>query len=583
MAKFNDKDKEAESSSSIAGPKEGGRKGETQGEGLGRLDWKESKSYTRVPKMELPNFTGDNPREWIRKANKFSKINGVEEKIKSKIAELYLRDKADIWFHGVFNGTGTIPWTELATTFCGRFGEGTPEEAIEEFNKLRQEGFVADYLEKFELLKALVMPSLPYLADSYYKACFLSGLKDEIVNMAKMAKPPTLVDAIEVAKLQEKNLKAMQKIHKPLSNTPQSHKTPFHPQNHNKWNPSTSRPSDKPLTNSYKNPNSHINQFKRITPSEFNLKKEKGLCYRCAKTYTIGHICKQSHIHLLLVNDDNEDPVANEGEKETEPDVFCACIEGKLGDEHIEVSVHALAGGREHKTIRLKGIIKGRTITALIDSGSTHCFLDEQLARSLRLDSSGPSLVVNVASREKVQSRSLTKPVVWKMQGYEFQHQFNTLKLGGYDMVLGVDWLHKWARKQAYGILAQLSAVDEEAQNSDNIPPKMEGVLQDFEEKTEIEKLVQEMLGNGIIQLSNSPFASPVLLVKNKDGTWRFCVDYRQLNELTVKNKYPIPLIDELLDELTSSKYFTKIDLRAGYFHIRVKAKDIPKTAFRTH
>ena len=111
----------------------------------------------------------------------------------------------------------------------------------------------------------------------------------------------------------------------------------------------------------------------------------------------------------------------------------------------MEISINALAGGSEYKTIKLKGLVKGRTITALIDSGSTHCFLDAQLASNLKLVSSGPPLVVKVANGEKVQSSSLAKPVVWRMQGYEFQHQFNTLKLGGCDMVLGVDWLARFS------------------------------------------------------------------------------------------------------------------------------------------
>ncbi|XP_047165935.1 uncharacterized protein LOC124835101, partial [Vigna umbellata] len=101
-------------------------------------------------------------------------------------------------------------------------------------------------------------------------------------------------------------------------------------------------------------------------------------------------------------------------------------------------------------------------------------------------------------------------------------------------------------------------------------------------ELVELKKQIEELMDKQFIRPSVSPWGAPVLLVKKKDGSSRLCIDYRQLNKLTIKNKYPLPRIDDLLDQLHGATVFSKIDLRSGYHHIRVKEDDIQKTAFRS-
>ncbi|GJS53081.1 putative nucleotidyltransferase, ribonuclease H [Tanacetum coccineum] len=98
----------------------------------------------------------------------------------------------------------------------------------------------------------------------------------------------------------------------------------------------------------------------------------------------------------------------------------------------------------------------------------------------------------------------------------------------------------------------------------------------------ELSDQLQELADRGFIRPSTSPWGAPVLFVKKKDGSFRMCIDYRELNKLTVKNRYPLPRIDDLFDQLQGSSTYSKIDLRSGYHQLRVRDEDIPKTAFRT-
>ncbi|GJU89223.1 putative reverse transcriptase domain-containing protein [Tanacetum coccineum] len=140
------------------------------------------------------------------------------------------------------------------------------------------------------------------------------------------------------------------------------------------------------------------------------------------------------------------------------------------------------------------------------------------------------------------------------------------VELRSFDVIVGMDWLAKYH-----------AVID----CAEKIIPREPYRLASSEMK-ELSDQLQELSDKGFIRPSSSPWGAPVLFVKKKDGSFRMCIDYRELNKLTVKNRYPLPRINDLFDQLQGSSVYSKIELRSGYQQLRVREEDIPKTAFKT-
>ncbi|MCO5599187.1 hypothetical protein L7F22_053287 [Adiantum nelumboides] len=148
------------------------------------------------------------------------------------------------------------------------------------------------------------------------------------------------------------------------------------------------------------------------------------------------------------------------------------------------------------------------------------------------------------------------------------------------------DFLHSHADCFSEGLPSELPPVCPEDHTIDLIPgsapPNRPPYRVSRAQNEEIMNQVKDLLEKGIIQPSSSPYCSPVLLVLKKDRSWRMCINYRALNKITIKNRFPIPRIDDILDRLQGSSCFSKIDLKSGYHQIKIAPGDVYKTAFRT-
>ncbi|GJS55323.1 putative reverse transcriptase domain-containing protein [Tanacetum coccineum] len=194
---------------------------------------------------------------------------------------------------------------------------------------------------------------------------------------------------------------------------------------------------------------------------------------------------------------------------------------------------------------------------------------------------------INIAHRLMDQGATLT------LLNQPFKIDFMPIKLGSFDVVIGMDWLSKYHARIIYDekvihipingetLIIRVMEKNSDEKRLEDIPVVRE-IPKVFPEDLPSLPPVRQLADRGFIRPSTSPWGAPVLFVKKKDGSFRMCIDYRELNKLTIKNRYPLPMIDDLFDQLQGSSVYSKIDLRLGYHQLRVRDEDIPKTTFKT-
>jgi hypothetical protein len=274
----------------------------------------------------------------------------------------------------------------------------------------------------------------------------------------------------------------------------------------------------------------------------------------------------------------------------------------------------------------------------LFDSGATHSFISENLLGKLGLmGSHNKSAYKIITPCGNISSHIVAFGVPLKLGSKTIQSNLIAISLEGMDVILGMDWMtqHKvvldisdrvvainspmvghttlylpfkdGTNSCAYvTIISQLDEILVVCEYPDVFRDELPGMPPDRDvefvielqsgtapiskrpyrmppkELAELKNQLQELLDNGYIRPSSSPWGCPMLFVKKKDGSLRLCVDYRPLNAVTIKNKYPLPRIDVIFDQLAGAKVFSKIDIRSGYHQIKIRPCDIPKTTFST-
>lgn len=522
-----------------------------------------------------------------------------------KVATMHFTGRAACWLQSAERRVRQLPWPVFCAEVLARFGRDQHESLIRKLFHIRQSGSVVEYVEHFSTLVDQLSAYEANADHLYYTMKFVDGLRDDIKSVIMVQRPRNLDTACSLALVQEEVALSRRgnrqdaAVYKGFLKTPSSLHKDAEPAK-------TNIPDDRVTA---------LRRFRRA----------KGLCEKCAEKWSYGHKCgaaaqlnAMEEVWKLCVDEECPSPVEEPIEVQSEQLFMSISQSAWSGSTHHQTLkfqgciqqqslLILLDSGSSHTFLsdKLLPVLQGvqpvsRAFQVQVANGSVVSCQHQLLRASWTIQ--GCEFVSDMIF--------LPLPCYDMVLGMDWLASFSPMR---------VDWEQKWLaipfqgstvvlhgqssgipsctvvelcvlntatapmtqsvlHPQIHDILIQFATVFEDptelppSRECDHTIPLIPGAqpisVKPYRYppklKDEIEKQVEEMLHQGVIQKNTSAFASPVLLVKKKDNTWRFCVDYRYLNALTVKSKYPVPVFDQLMDELTHAKWFSKLDLKAG-------------------
>nr|ABC94893.1 polyprotein [Oryza australiensis] len=584
--------------------------------------------------------------DWLRVIEKKLTLVRVREADRVVFATNQLEGPASDWWDTYketrAEDAGEPTWEEFTAAFRENFVPAAVMRMKKnEFRRLRQGNTsVQEYLNKFTQLARYATSDLADEEEKIDK--FIEGLNDELRG-PMIGQDHTSFQSLinKVVRLEhdqkvvDNNRKRRLAMARPFQGTPQRPKgaTP------SGWKPNVPA-TGRPLASDHVN-RSATPQLRTPTPTLAAPGRRNVSCFNCGEFGHYSNSCPKPR-NTPVRTGANVTPVRGTPTPAAGRGLFRTPLpnEAATGFRRGQVN-HVRAEEAQEDQSVLMGMfsINSTLVKVLFDSGASHSFISSQVSKQHHLHQVAlkrPMLVHSPGGDITVPHACINVPI--RIRDVVFLSNLMVLSPQTIDVILGMDWLTKnngiidcsrrevtvstpWGSpmsitmdqnpklcEQAAGVFTMLplGGMPVVQEYPDVFPEELPGMPPDRDiefiidlmpgtapiskrpyrmpanELEELKKQIRELQEKGFVRPSSSPWGAPVLFVKKKDGSMRMCVDYRSLNEVTIKNKYPLPRIDDLFDQLKGAQVFSKIDLRSGYHQLKIRAGDIPKTAFST-